>query len=175
MEFPSGTKSEVAEKYIDMVYRICVGKLYDYFPSVVDDACQQVFLNFLNKSPFFRDMEHEKAWFIRVSVNVCNNMYKQQKRNAMLTHNTEDTEIPYTQQFLSDENEIMQMITELPNKIREVFYLYYIEGYDTNEIAGILGLNGVTVRVRLKRARDMLKKNIIKENYNEEAYNYEYK
>lgn len=30
MEFPSGTKTEVAEKYIDMVYRICVGKLMVY-------------------------------------------------------------------------------------------------------------------------------------------------
>lgn len=118
-------------------------------------------------------MEHEKAWFIRVAVNVCNNMYKQQKRNAMLTRNIEDTKIPYTQQFLSDEGEIMQMITELPNKIREVFYLYYIEGYDTSEIAQILELNGVTVRVRLKRARDMLKKNIIKEKHTEEEYSYE--
>jgi hypothetical protein len=61
----------------------------------------------------------------------------------------------------------------LPSKIRDVFYLYYIEGYDTNETAKILGLNGVTVRVRLKRARDMLKKNITKENYNEEGYIYE--
>ena len=60
MDFPSGNKTEVTEKYIDMVYRICVGKLYDYFPSAVDDACQQVFLNFLNKNPSFKDMEHEK-------------------------------------------------------------------------------------------------------------------
>jgi len=172
MEFPSGTKEEVAEKYIDMVYRICVGKLYDYFPSAVDDACQQVFLNFLDKTPSFKDMEHEKAWFIRVTVNVCTNIYKQQKRNAMSTKNFEDTEIPYTQKFLSDENEIMQSITKLPDKLRDVFYLYYIEEYDTNEIAKILELNGVTVRVRLKRARDILKKNIT-ENYSEEEYIYE--
>ena len=172
MDYPSGNKTEVTEKYIDMVYRICVGKLYDYFPSAVDDACQQVFLNFLNKNPSFKDMEHEKAWFIRVAVNVCVNIYKQQKRNLILTRNVEDAEIPYTQQFLSDESEIMQMIMELPDKLRDVFYLYYIEEYDTNEIAKILELNGVTVRVRLKRARDILKKNIT-ENYSEEEYIYE--
>ena len=172
MEFPSGTKEDVTEKYIDMVYRICVGKLYDSFPSSVDDACQQVFLSFFNQNPFFKDMEHEKAWFIRVAVNICAGMYKQQKRNAMSTRNVEDTEIPYTQQFLSDENEIMQSIRELPDKLRDVFYLYYIEEYDTNEIAKLLGLNGVTVRVRLKRARDILKKNIT-ENYSKEEYIYE--
>ena len=160
MEFPSGSKTDVAEKYIDMVYRICVGKLYDYFPSAIDDACQQVFLNFVNKNPAFKDTEHEKAWFIRVAVNVCNNLYKQRKRNASIIQSAEDTELPYIQQFYSDENDIMQLITKLPDKLRDVFYMYYIEEYDTNEIAKILGLTGVTVRARLKRARDTLKKSI---------------
>ncbi|MDE6844540.1 MAG: hypothetical protein K2J99_02060 [Lachnospiraceae bacterium] len=41
-----------------------------------DDIHQDVFVRFLKKQPRFDDEEHEKAWFIRVTVNCCTNYHK---------------------------------------------------------------------------------------------------
>ena len=46
----------------------------------------------------------------------------------------------------------------LPPKYRAVIHLYYYEGYSTEEIARILGCRPGTVRSRLSRARDKLRK-----------------
>jgi RNA polymerase sigma-70 factor (ECF subfamily) len=141
-------------------------RLADYIPSSVDDACQQVFLNFISSKPVFKGIEHEKAWFIRVSINVCNNLYNQHKRNNNV--DIDQIEIPYTQVFSSSAVDIAEIISVLPLKLRDAFYLVRIEGYTTDEAAKILKTNGAAVRMRLNRA-----KKILRETYSKEDFIYE--
>ena len=49
-------------------------------------------------------------------------------------------------------------LLKTPQKYRDVLYLYYIEQYRVKEIAEILKLNENTVKTRLKRGREALKK-----------------
>ena len=49
-----------------------------------------------------------------------------------------------------------QALARLDGKYRSVVHLYYYEGYDTGEIAQILGRRPSTVRAQLTRARRML-------------------
>ena len=51
----------------------------------------------------------------------------------------------------------MQAVHKLTQNYRTVIYLYYIQGYDTAEIAQILGVSQNTVLSRLARARKQLK------------------
>ena len=55
-------------------------------------------------------------------------------------------------------------LKELPDNYREVVHLFYEEGYQTYEIADILGETGANIRTRLKRARAKLM-DILKEEY----------
>ena len=48
----------------------------------------------------------------------------------------------------------------LPQKYRDVIYLFYHEQYSTEEISDILGISTVNVRTRLKRAREILRKEV---------------
>lgn len=48
----------------------------------------------------------------------------------------------------------------MPSKYRNVLYLYYYEGYSTNEIASILKENHNTIKSRLIRGRKLLKKKL---------------
>lgn len=48
----------------------------------------------------------------------------------------------------------------LPNKYRNILYLYYYEGYSTIDIANILKENHNAVKSRLTRARKLLKKKL---------------
>ena len=58
---------ELFEKYSDMVYRIAIS--YGNQVQFAEDVVQEVFLRFLNKMPQFENSQHEKAWFIRVTIN----------------------------------------------------------------------------------------------------------
>ena len=49
--------------------------------------------------------------------------------------------------------EFLALLDSLDEKYRTVLLLYYGEGFSTEEIAHILGLNRETVKTRLKRAR----------------------
>lgn len=53
--------------------------------------------------------------------------------------------------------EVTSAVTSLPTKYREVVHLFYYEGYQTKEIAELLGKRESTVRSLLSRAREMLK------------------
>ena len=56
-----------------------------------------------------------------------------------------------------EEEGLIQEVMKLPEKIREVIYLYYYEEYNSREIGEILGENVSTVRTRLSRGRTLLK------------------
>ena len=57
----------------------------------------------------------------------------------------------------ADEGAVMEEVLQLPEDYREIIYLYYYEGYNTEEIARILNLNVSTVRTKLSRGRGRLK------------------
>ena len=48
-------------------------------------------------------------------------------------------------------------MARLPGKYRAVVHLFYYEGYQTEEIARILGRSPSTVRAQLTRARQKLR------------------
>ena len=51
-------------------------------------------------------------------------------------------------------------VMELPDKYKTVIYLYYYEGYDSAEIAGILKKPKSTIRNHLREARNLLKERL---------------
>lgn len=59
------------EKYGDMILRLS----FSYLKNLADaeDAVQDVFIKLLEKNVHFESAEHEKAWFTRVTINVCKN------------------------------------------------------------------------------------------------------
>jgi RNA polymerase sigma-70 factor (ECF subfamily) len=62
------------------------------------------------------------------------------------------------------------MLRTLKPKYRTVIYLYYYEGYSTNEIAKILKITQSNVTTQLKRAREQLKEIIIDDNKEDNSY-----
>ena len=163
MDCENEKNAEIIQKYINLVYKICITRLGDCISSSVDDACQQVFLNFISSKPVFKDIKQEKAWFIRVSINVCNNLYKDYKRKSSI--NIDLTEITDMPSFSSGAVDIAEIISVLPIKLRDAFYLMCIEDYTSGEAAKILKTSGMAVRARVKRARDILRSKYEREDF----------
>ena len=65
---------ELFNRYADRIYRIAMS--YGNSVHFAEDIVQEVFLRYLKKEPRFENHEHEKAWFVRVTVNRCKNHWK---------------------------------------------------------------------------------------------------
>ena len=118
-----------------------------------DDCFQNTFLRLYTSAPEFKEEEHIKAWLLRVAVNECKKYLRNHRRETSLDS---VPDIPLTPN--NDESDISWAILRLEPNYREVLYLYYGEGYNSEEIARILGRNPATVRTMLRRGREKLKK-----------------
>jgi RNA polymerase sigma-70 factor (ECF subfamily) len=169
MDNANDKNTAIIQKYINLVYKICITRLGDCMPSSVDDACQQVFVNFISSKPAFKNNSHEKSWFIRVAINVCNNMYKEYKRKSGANIDLEQiADMPASSDLSSSAGYIAEIISVLPVKLRDAFYLVCIEDYTAEETAKILKTTGAAIRARVKRAKE-----ILRNTYEEEDFIYE--
>ena len=66
--------NNAVEKYADMVRRICFYHLKNHADT--EDVFQNVFLKYMLYENSFDSEEHEKAWFLRVSINACKDYLK---------------------------------------------------------------------------------------------------
>ena len=64
----------VIERYSDTVRRLCAVHLKN--DADTEDIFQAVFLKYVLSSVSFENEEHEKAWFIRVTINACKDLLK---------------------------------------------------------------------------------------------------
>lgn len=115
-----------------------------------EDAVQEAFIRLMTSRPELRDSEHEKAWLLRVTINVARNMRKAQARRE--AHSAELMPAPP-----ESGGELLDMVLSLPEKYSTVIHLYYYEGYSIKEIARILTLPPATVGTRLARGREALR------------------
>lgn len=143
------------ELYADTVKRICMVHLKSY--SDTEDIFQRVFLKYVLSSAAFESEEHEKAWFIRVTINACKDLLKSFFRSQTIPID-EIIELPV--QPGEDYKEVLEAVLALPNKYKDVVYLHYYEGYSAGEIGKMLNKNENTIYTLLARARKQLKEKL---------------
>ena len=143
------------EKYEKTVYKLAYSYLRNKQDS--DDIYQEVFLRYFRNNPEFAGEEHEKAWFIRVTINACKDLLKNFFRSHFVSlERVMDMAQPPN--MSSEYREVLKAVLSLPQKYRDVTYLHYYEEYTAPEISNILGKNVNTVYTLLTRSRQMLGK-----------------
>lgn len=144
---------EVYQRHVDMVFKIC----YSYLKNIADseDAVSMTFIKYMNCEKNFNSLEHEKAWFIVTSSHVCKDMLKQ----AWRRHITFDENYMTKLETFEIDN-ILETILKLPARYKIVIYMYYYEGYNSDEIAKILHKPSSTIRNQLSRAKKILKRKL---------------
>lgn len=149
---------DVMEKYKSTVYGIALTRLKNRDDA--DDVFQEVFLTYWRKSPRFNSEEHRKAWLINTAVNCSKKLYG---KNRRFYEKAEAQESVFT--FADDrDTALFDAILSLDGALREigeeyrtVIYLHYFEDMTAKQIGKVLGLREGTVRMRLTRARQLLK------------------
>ena len=121
--------TNVIQKYSDMVYRLALTRCCNN--ENAEDIFQEVFLKLSEKHPKFNDENHEKAWIIRVTINMTKNFNKSSwNRNVVeldenIVGNNDTSAI----------NNVFDEVMKLQHEYRTVIYLFYYEGYKVKEIS----------------------------------------
>lgn len=141
--------NRVFEDYKDTVFKIAYN--YTKNRADADDIFQNVFLRYFRNNPVFKDKNHEKAWFIRVTINCSKKLLTSAwlKKTSPLEDN-----IKFETKEKSD---LFYAILSLPAKYRIIVHLYYYEDYSIKEIVQITGRKQPTIQSQLMRARAKLK------------------
>lgn len=137
---------ELFELYRNDVYRLAIS--FTHSKADAEDICQTVFLKLLEHNNI--KPGKEKAWLMQVTANQSKSLLR-----SGWWKKTEGLEDVF--QAEDDTDNFTSMIMKLKPKYRVVLYLYYYEGYSTDEIAKLLHINRSAVTTRLARARKILK------------------
>ena len=148
---PPKSLEEIYRQQFTMVYRVC----FSYMKNAADteDIVADVFSKLLKNGMVFQSNEHEKAWLLRTAINKCKDYLKYWWRNHADIEDYENLQSDNS--FHIDET--LKVVMELPTRYKDVIYLYYYEGYKTEEIAEILKKPHSTIRNHLREARNKLK------------------
>lgn len=144
------------DRYGDAVYRLALCRLQN--TADAEDIYQDTFLALFQQSGAESwEEERLKAWLLRVAVNACTDMGRRRRRTACV-------DIDELGSLAGEDSygciELWDAVNRLPEKYRVVFHLFYGESCKTEEIGRILNIPASTVRVRLNRARNTLRKEL---------------
>lgn len=129
-----------------------------------EDVLQEAFLDAFRSLHDFHYRSTFGAWLKRIVINKSINTLR--KRRAYFVELDESNEggvYALAQEEPPDEEALQYQVTEvkkaiqkLPDGYRAVLSLYLLEGYDHEEIAGILSISHNTVRTQYVRAKQKL-------------------
>jgi RNA polymerase sigma-70 factor (ECF subfamily) len=117
------------------------------------DASQEVFLRLLHN---LRRIEGDpRPWLYRVTVNICRDHHRRRKQVVEINPHLEDSSVSPEGVLVLDERKrlLMEGLQTLPERERAAVVLRDIEGLSTAEAAEILGVEEVTVRSQISKAR----------------------
>ena len=118
-----------------------------------EDALQELYLKLWDNRDSLDGVRSPKAYSITLLKNLCLDRIRR-ARKLSFPEQIPEPESPRSQ----DEELDLKAIKALPDRQREVLILRTLEGLSYEEIARRTGMNELTLRVLLSRARSQLKK-----------------
>lgn len=143
------------EKKYKLYNKLLFSIIYGYTLNEQDsnDILQDVFIKYINLDKKFDDLDSEKYYLIRMTINMCKNHYKKYKNIEYL----DNDDIPDEK----NNNYVLRyIIKNLPQKYKEVIILYYYDSYDIKSISKILKISVDAVKKRLERAKDKIREEL---------------
>ncbi|MEG0384533.1 sigma-70 family RNA polymerase sigma factor [Solibacillus cecembensis] len=146
------------EKYYRLAYQYVQNR--EDALDVVHDAINKAFSN----KNSLKNPEYIRTWFYRIVVNTALDLLRKQKKLMVI----DDEVLANLDTGMVDNYENVDLntaINALPEQYRSVIILRYIEDFKLGEIAEILNENINTVKTRLYKALQILRIDMIEENY----------
>lgn len=129
-----------------------------------EDVMIQGFYKIFKNINQFQDKGSFEGWMKRIIVNESL-MYLRQRKNFNLSLEQSHFEIHDTEELIQSKieyQELLELLSFLPDGYRTIFNMYVIEGYKHREIAEALGISINTSKSQLIQAKKKVKELIKK-------------
>lgn len=164
--------SQLIDKYKSMVYNLAYRMCSNYHDS--EDITQEAFVKSFQSLSHYNPAFRFSTWLYQITMNIIRDRLKKKnietisfdnsfsdKRtmdDGLISGQENDPENQLNRQ--EDKKRIQQAIMSLPVQYREIIVLRHLQELSYHEMASILKVSTDTVKVRLYRARENLKKNL---------------
>ncbi len=152
---------ELMDAYGHDVIRLVFGYVRDRH--LAEDISQEVFVKVYDHLETFRQESSYKTWILRIAANRAKDYLRSSARRTVpvddLSHIAEDRSVEQNV-IAKDENAYLwQMVSSLPDKYRETILLFYGHEMSIDEIAFVTEVSPASVKTRLHRGRELLRRN----------------
>jgi RNA polymerase sigma-70 factor (ECF subfamily) len=165
--------ADLVEIYKDKIYHLCFRMLGN--PQEAEDAVQETFMRVYIHIDRFDEHQKFSTWIFRIATNLCIDLLRKRKIiHSLDFHNSDQNKIDFysilpsnevslEQQIILSETQrqIQKAIDSLPERYKSIIILKYMEDMSLQEIADILHLTVSTVKTRVHRGREFLRKKLI--------------
>lgn len=127
----------------------------------VDDIVQETFISALKKIDQVKDPEHVKLWLVTIAVRLTYRRLKWKRRwvSLDLGHSQEESN-EVEPEKMAELSLLRKTLGKLPEKIRTPWILRRIEGMTLEEVAEASGCSLATVKRRLTKAENTIRRTI---------------
>lgn len=142
------------------LYKIAKTRLNN--DSDINDAIQETMIKAYNHLKKLKDESKFKSWIIKILINECNMIYKKKSKKSKLMNKIEAEEL------LNNKEDAIQtsvskidfdiLIDCLDYEEKIIITLFYNNKYTCSEIAGILNVNINTVKSKITRTKQKIRK-----------------
>lgn len=154
------------ERHFRKVYNLCMSILRN--PSQAEDLTQEVFLQLFRKIASFRGDSTLSSWLYRVTINLINGYFRQGSVKREQLSDDEEFKLLLNSEAAAEKGlpvvnniALMEAIEHLPPRMKRVFLLHDLEGFEHEEIGKIMGIDVGTSKSQLHKARLKLRKVLV--------------
>jgi RNA polymerase sigma-70 factor (ECF subfamily) len=165
----------IVRRYNQRMYRICLSIIHD--DAEVEDLMQNAYVKAYENLHRFEGKSKFGTWLLRILINESLLWLQKNKRKinyketVLADHKTDSINKTNTPAHQVMNNELKKILEEaigqLPQKYRTVFVMREIENMSTEETGKSLQISQINVKVRLNRAKEMLRKTLMNSEYKE--------
>ena len=159
------TLDQLMQQHGSRLLRLCALSLRD--ASLAQDAVQDTFMKAFRHFDQFRGEAEALTWLTSIAINVC----RDYRRTAWILHvdkRVEADALPHAVDFTFPDHTVINAVSGLPPRYREVILLRYYQDMKQKDIAAALHISDRAVRQRLTKANAILREQL-KEWYEDEG------
>ncbi|QWH41113.1 sigma-70 family RNA polymerase sigma factor [Bacillus mycoides] len=156
---------EIMNKYGQEILQL----VYSYVNNkeVAEDLTQDIFVKCYKSLHTYKGNSNLKTWLWRIAINHCKDYIKSWYNKKVIVTEDESAymgvqpdSVEQTVIQNAEDRRLVSAVMNLPIKYREVIYLFYYEELSIKEIAIVIEVKENTIKTRLKRAKELLKKGL---------------
>lgn len=153
------------EKYRYLLYKVANDILND--PHLAEDAVQDAYIKIAQNILKIGDVHsyQTKRYLIQIIKTTTIDIYRKKAKyhvHEVLVDEIGEDSMAATHIEAEAEDDLFQILLELPVKFRDVYILKYSGMLENKEIAKVLGISEGNVRQRLLRGKEIIRKELEK-------------